>query len=219
MFILSFGLILLVLLPTLILRVLETRLRPAVKTSQQTQEKMISSAVTYDCQVEVKTNKREFSLPTNLSSGSFKCHQFFLSAVSPTGKFLAHQDLSGGVDSMVRIYSLKENDTLQLDVLGTSEIADMLFTKDDKLVVLNGYEKEMSFRVYDIPGLFRGYPNNVDRRYNLFMGSDFAKYTKTHILPTGYDFNRLEVDDTFLYIYVPPGISEEPLQKIDLKNL
>ncbi len=218
--ILLFSLVFLALLPTLILRVLETRLLPPKKINPPAiQERMISSEITYDCRIKVKTDKKEFFLPTNFDSEISRCYQFVLSVISPSGKFLAYEDISGGVDSMVWIYSLEVNARLQLDVLGTSTIKDMLFDKNDRLIVLNGYEKEMSFRVYDIPNLFKGYPDNVDTRYNIFLGSDFIKFTKTHILPTGYDFNRLRVDDALLYIYVPPGVSEEPLQKLELKNL
>jgi hypothetical protein len=220
LFLLLSSLVLLALLPTLILRILETRLLPPKKINLQTiQEKIISSEVTYDCQIKVKTDKKEFFLPTNLDVEKIKCYQFVLSTVSPSGNFLAYEDISGGVDSMVWIYSLEEDARLQLDVLGTSAIKDILFDKDDRLIVLNGYDEEMSFRVYDIPGLFKGYPGNVDTRYNIFLDGDFMKYTKTHILPKGYDFNRLKVDEDLLYIYVPPGVSEEPLQKLELKGL
>ena len=127
---------------------------------RQTAEKIISSEITVDaCKIKVKTTKSELFLNTNFLeyNPQTKCYQFVLNRVSQSGEYVVFQYISGGVDSMLKVYSLEHNKTIQLDVFGTSDIFDISFLPDDRLVALYGYKgiyNEQYLKVFDISGLF-----------------------------------------------------------------
>ncbi|MBU0650130.1 hypothetical protein KJ605_01970 [Patescibacteria group bacterium] len=60
-------------------------------------------------------------------------------SVSPSGRYVAFEDLSGGLDSVIRVYSLDQNGITTLYVDGTSTIMDLVFMPGDVLVVMSGY--------------------------------------------------------------------------------
>lgn len=189
-------------------------------TGKPTPEKIVSSEITYDCKIKLTTNQKELYLPTNFDPKNSKCYQFVLNEVSPSGKYAAFEDVSGGLDSAIKLYSLELNDTFQLDVLGTSNIGDMVYLPNDSLVVLNGYVGEMYIRIYDIEGLFKEYPNNIDKQYKYFYGSSFTKYPKVINLPSdGKYYHTLSFTDGKLKIYGTQGMNTPPLKEYSLSDL
>ena len=153
------------------------------------------------------------TFPTSLQSSSSLFYQ-----ISPSGKFLYLQGISGGIDTLLNIYSVKHNDTIQLDVLGTSEIFDIKYLPDDRLVVLYGYKgvyKEQYLKIYNLAGLFNKYPANVQKQYKYFI--DLNQYSKNITLPDiGKNYHRLSMQGGKLLIY---GIKEELLQEYNISSL
>lgn len=199
-------------------------LSTSTPTEQQTTEKIISSEVTVEaCKIKVNTTKGEFFLNTNfLEFGpQTRCYQFLLNRVSPSGKYVVFQDISGGVDSMLRVYSLEHNDTIQLDVFGTSEIFDISFLPNDKLIALYGYrgpDKEQYLKVFDLPGLFIAYPSNIDKQYKYF--TNLAQYSKNITLPRiGKNYFSLTTTEGKLKIYGTGGVDTGVLKEYTFDEL
>jgi hypothetical protein len=193
-------------------------------TEQPITEKIISSEVTVsDCKIKINTTKGEILLTTEYSQfyPEKKCYQFLLNKVSPSGKYVAFQDISGGLDSALRIYSLEYNENIQLDVLGTSSIFDISFLPDDKLISLSGYKgiyNEQSLSVYDIPGLFTKYPSNIDKQYKYFTSLNI--YNKIIALPNiGKDYSSLAVSGSVLKIYGTGGVNAGILKEYNFDEL
>jgi len=193
-------------------------------TKEQTTEKITSSEITVEaCRIKVKTTKREIFLNTNFLefNPQTKCYQFVLNRVSPSGKYVVYQDISGGIDSMLRVYSLEHNDTIQLDVFGTSDIFDISFLPDDKLIALYGYKgisKEQYLKVFDLSGLFAAYPSNIDKQYKYF--TDLTQYSKNITLPDiGKDYFSLSVSSDKINIYGTGGVNAGTLKEYTFDEL
>jgi len=190
---------------------------------QLTSEKIISSEVTVEeCKIKLNTTKGEVFLDTNFLkfNPQTKCYQL-LNRVSPSGKYVVFQDISGGVDSMLKVYSLEHNDTIQLDVFGTSQIFDIAFLPDDRLIALYGYKgiyKEQYLKIFDLPGLFSAYPLNIDKQYKCF--TNLIQYSKEITLPDiGKDYSSLSVVDGKLRIYGAGGVDGEILKEYSFDEL
>lgn len=193
-----------------------------IEIEPKVEEKIISSEVTVDkCRLKVVTTKREIFLETNIGIDlpEIRCYQFLLNKVSSSGEYMAFQDLSGGVDSMIQVFSIKHQDTVLLDVYGTSDIFDIIFLPDDRLAILHGYRglyDEQYLKIYDIAGLFANYPDNIDQRYNYF--TNIAEYSKSFVLPdVGKNYFSLYLGEEYLEIHGTPG-SEDVLFKFDITD-
>lgn len=183
-------------------------------TKQLTTNRIHSSEVTVEgCMVKVNTTKGDIYLNTNYSEfyPQTKCYQFVLSKVSPSGKYVVFQDISGGIDSMLKVYSIEHNDTIQLDVFGTSNIFDLLFLQDDKLISLYGYRgnyKEQFLKIFDLPGMFTDYPSNVDKQFKYF--TNLAQFSTSITLPDmGEDYLNLSVSNGMLKLSATHGVFKE----------
>lgn len=193
-----------------------------IPTKQPTTDKIISSEVTVeDCKIKVVTTKGEIFLDTQFLEfyPQTRCYQFVLNDVSPSGKYIVFQDISGGLDSMLRVYSLEHNDTIVLDVFGTSNIFDISFLPDDKLISLYGYKgiyKEQYLKVFDLSGLFGSYPSNVNK-HKYFTTN---QYSKNITLPDiGRDYFSLSVSDGKLKIYGTGGVNAGILKEYSFDEL
>lgn len=146
-------------------------------------EAILAAYWTPECEISVKTNRREFKLASNLYSDNSKCanSSSFYVGVSPNGKFLAYEDLSGGVDPQVRLYSLDKTKRFMGDVVvtyGPSAYLNMLFLPNGKLALVSGdsAEEKYSINIINVEGLYTVYPNNIDEENYYFSGiSDFSK--------------------------------------------
>lgn len=184
-------------------------------------KKIISSEITVEgCKIKVTTTKGEFFLNTSFGPQT-KCYQFVQNQVSSSGKYVVFQDLSGGIDSMLRVYSIEYNDTIQLDVFGTSSIFYFSFLPDDKLVTLYGYKgiyKEQYLKVFDISGLFGSYPSNIDKQYKYF--TNLNQYSKNITLPDiGKDYFDFSIADRKIKIYGTQGMGSEVLKEYTFDEL
>lgn len=189
-------------------------------------EKIIASEVTLEgCKIKVTTNKREIFLNTSFleSNPQTKCYQFVLNLVSPSGKYVVFQDISGGLDSQIRVYSLGHNKDIALDVLGSSTIKYMGFLPDDRLAAINGYfgyfGKEWLgqwLRIYDIPSLFNSYPDTVDSQYNYFKLSD-DNLAVVDLPDKGTDYASFSVDGRTIKLF-GPGDSGTVIYSLNLDS-
>ncbi|MBU4338735.1 hypothetical protein KKB43_05750 [Patescibacteria group bacterium] len=193
-------------------------------TSQPTTDKIISSEATVEgCKIKINTTKGDIFLNTEYSefSPETKCYQFLLNIVSPSGKYVVFQDISGGLDSALRIYSLEHNENIQLNVLGTSNIFDIVFLPDDKLISLSGYKgnfSEQFLSVYDISGLFISYPSNINKEFKYF--TNLNSYERIITLPdTGKDYSSLSVSEGILKIYGTGGINAGIIKEYNFDDL
>lgn len=184
-------------------------------------EKIIASEVTVEgCKIKVTTNKREIFLDTSFleSDPQTKCYQFVLNQVSPSGKYMVFQDISGGIDSKASVYSIEHEDTLTLYVFGTSNIFDIAFLPDNSAVVLYGYKgnyNEQYLAIYNLPELFRSYPTNIDQ-YKYFTNLD--QNSKRITLPdVGQDYAGMSVSDGKLRISGNGNIKLKEFNITDLK--
>ena len=183
-----------------------------VTSPPQIDKKIIASEVTVEgCQIKITTTQGETFLDTNFLefNPQTKCYQFVMNIVSSSGKYLVFQDISGGVDSMLKVYSIEYNDTVQLDVFGTSNIFDIFFLPDDTLVSLYGYNglyNEQYLKVFNLPELFATYPSNIEKQYKYF--TNLAQYSKIINLPDiGKDYYSLSIAGDKLQILGTAGTS------------
>ncbi len=167
------------------------------------EEKMLSSEVTYDCKIRVKTDKgREFYLNTaydTIDPNKSKCYQFLLNKISPSGNFLVYQSISGGIDSQLVVYTLnnRNNEGHNIGVFGTATIKDIGFLPGDKLVALMGIPEDFQtwglFRL-DLVKLYKDYPNNYGKD-NVDMFTDIESDEKQTPLPNkNKDYNGFTID-------------------------
>lgn len=199
------------------------KLTPAA-TNQLAPEKIISSEVIAEnCKIKINTTKGEVFLETGYSefSPQAKCYQFLLNKTSPSGKYVVFQDISGGVDSLLKVYSLERNDTVQLAIYGTSNIFDISFLPDDSLVSLFGYKDiyaEQYLGVYDISGLFAAYPSGIDKQYKYF--TNLNEYSKNTTLPDiGKNYFSLSASGGKLKIYGTGGTGTGILKEYSFSEL
>lgn len=198
---------------------------------EQEEDLIISSeAMVDDCRIRITTDKKIFFLDTNADQRTFpeykNCKDFLINKLSPSGKFSVFQDqIKGEIILETKIYSLEKNKIFQLDVNGTSEIFDMLFLADDKLIVLYGVAgayNDQYLKIYDLTGIFKNYLKSVNKEEDGFI--DINQYLKKIILPNiGKDYVGLSITEDELIIYGPEriesGIKREINSKIDLSDL
>ena len=120
-------------------------------------EPLITHAqVTDQCQVEVSIGLTTILLPTSFDPTVAKCDKYTVSKVSPSGTFVAFEDLSAsGVDAVVSLYDLNNNRVFTLDDYGSESVLDMLFLPNNRLLVLysQGISGKQNLRLYDTPAL------------------------------------------------------------------
>lgn len=166
-------------------------------------EKMLSSEVTYDCKIRVKTDKgREFYLNTAYESvdpNKSKCYQFLLNKISPSGNFLVYQSISGGLDSQLIVYSVinRNNEGHNIGVFGSATIKDIGFLPGDKLVALTGIPGDFQtwslFRL-DLMKLYKDYPDNYGKdNADMFTYTDESVEKRTPLLNKNKDYNGFTI--------------------------
>ncbi|MFV1917336.1 MAG: hypothetical protein ACC618_02550 [Patescibacteria group bacterium] len=186
--------------------------------------KIVSSEITSDCRLKIITSERELFINTGFGLGveTSRCSRNTRSVISPLGQFVVFEDISGGLDTTLRVYSLNHNDTVQLDVFGTSSIFDFAFLAGNRLGALYGYKDiydEQFLRIYDITGLFRNYPGNVHKKYHYFVNMD-PFYIKTITLSNvGKNYSSLSVSEEKLKIFGEAGTETKPLKEYNIEDI
>lgn len=176
-----------------------------------------------NCEIKITTNEGEKIAKTNFAELKLneKCNDFIVRKIAPSGKYFAYQDISGGVDSMLKIYALDYDQTFQLDVVGTSTIFDLAFIDNNKLIVLLGYKDifdEQFLKIYDLPKLFSDYPKNLNQEYHYF--ENLNKYSKTITLPNvQQNYASLFIEGNTLNIYGEKGHNSAVLKQYSFAEL
>lgn len=192
------------------------RSRPEEPLNVPQRERILKAEVE-DCRLEVETNFRKFEVETNIGKvyPRIECFEPFHRTVSGSDRFLAFEDLSGGVDRTVEVYSVDKKDAVRLEVLGTSRIMDMKFGGGDVLLILHGYpdvyDRQFLAR-YDVAGLFSEYPENVRLDGGYFANVKLRKQV-TSLPPKGENYARIEVGEKGVELY---GESGDLLKKVEL---
>ena len=104
---------------------------------------------------------------------SFRCQSGIRFRTSASGKFIAVESLSGGIDSKMTVFSAPNQQAITLDVYGTSAIFDFIFLSQDYLAVLTGYPSlpdEQYLTIYNIDEIFTSFSNTIDPETNYYIG-------------------------------------------------
>ena len=168
--------------------------------------RIVSAEITKDCKLLVTTSLGERKTAADIFDRGYGdvvgCREGLVTRVSPSGRYVAFEDVSGGVDSMTRIYSLEQDRTTTLSVTGTSVIADMEFLPDDRLALLNGYpgSDEYHLGVSDIPQLYERYDDFLLPLEDIYYFADTT--VKSLDLPRrGLEYEDVEVSSGEIKVY------------------
>jgi hypothetical protein len=194
------------------------------------EEIIASESIADGCRLRITTNKKVFFIDSKIDTVNLpeyeNCENFLINKVAPSGEFIAFQgQVSGERNSQTSVYVLKDDRIFQLEDNGVSKIFDMMFLPDGRLITLCGIVGAFNnqyLKVYDIAGLFKNYPANMDYKKNNFSNLD--KYSKKIILPNiGKDYVGLSRTDNKLIIQgqesIESGIKKEIDKEINLDDL
>lgn len=208
----------------------EEREQPKQTNENISEKIMLLEAIIDGCKLRITTSKKVFFIETSVDQKNLpeykNCGDFIISRISPSEKFVVFQDqIRGETNSETRIYALDENQSFQLDANGLSEIFDMIFLSDDRIIILYGIKgayNNQYLKIYDIAGIFREYPKNVDEKYWKF--TDIEKYSRKFVLPNiGKDYVGLSVSGEKLIVRGPEkvesGIKKEIVQEFYISDL
>lgn len=145
----------------------ESKTNDVIK-SEITFEGLIKSARFEKCSIVLtSSNGKDYTIGKILGGGEdgTVCLAEPKYEISDSGKFFVFEDLSGGVDLWVRIFSVKTKTIDTLGVWGTSWLLDLEFLPNDKLAILSGYPEipqEQWLSVINLPALYEKYPDTID---------------------------------------------------------
>jgi hypothetical protein len=166
---------------------------PPIPKTSIPDEKIISAHLDENCKITVTSSEKDYEVPTGLADGiNFKCKPSTIGKVSPLGKFLAYEDISGGIDSVMALFTVDYGRSVILGVWGTSTILDYTFLPDDKLIAINGYPdifNEQWLTLFDLPKIFSDFSNNFNDEYLYLMPSN-PTYKSTIQLPNVGETHR-----------------------------
>ncbi len=170
-----------------------------------TTQRILSSSITTECKVKVKTAEKVFEIPTKISELQSKNCNNILHKISPSQKYLVFTDISGKTDKEFKIYSGKLDKVLNLYTLGPTDILSLEFLPKDYLAVLTGYinifgsKQEPKLAIIDINGIFKQKP--LSTKENRIV--DFDKYKKVINITTTKDTKiiKLNIKNGNILIY------------------
>ena len=174
---------------------------PIPKTSTS-EEIIVSAYIDEDCKITITSSEKDYEVSTGLAGGmNFKCTPSAIGNISPSGKFLAYEDVDGGIDSDMALFTLDYGKRVTLGVWGTSTIMDYIFLPDDKFVAINGYPdifNEQWLSLFDLPSIFSDFSNNFNDEYYYLMPSN-PTYKSTVRLPNvGRTHRKLSFSDNMI---------------------
>ena len=123
----------------------------------------ITSASFENCKVSITDTSGERYFIGSVASDDIptkKCTKVPRFAISDSGKYMVFEDVSGGVDLWIRIYSIEKNKINTLAVWGTSSLLDIEFLANDKLMLFSGHAEisdEQGVGLFDIPAIYTNY--------------------------------------------------------------
>lgn len=121
-----------------------------------TEPKITQVAMLADCTVQLTINGNTKTLPTAFDPAIAKCEKYTVSSLSPSGNYVAFEDLSSsGIDAVVSLYEISNDRVYTLDDFGTESVLDMVFLPNNRLLVLysQGISGKQNLRLYDVPNL------------------------------------------------------------------
>jgi len=179
-----------------------------------------------DCSLNIQTTTRPVIVKTKFEPGISRCEEFLIAIPSPSGKIVAYEDLAGGIDSWLKIYSAEFNESIGVEILGASSILSMAFLPDDKLAVLHGYglTSERWLRIYDLPQLLNQYPDNLSSKKttDIIQFDEIAVSRSTSILdlPKSQEsYHYLAVKEDKLQLFGSKGIGTKVLAEFDISQI
>lgn len=186
--------------------------------SQNKDEKIVKAETENgSCKIKITTDKKEFTLETQVSEIYKECLQGLQITISPSGKYLAFEDASGGIDTMPKLYSLEKNTPITLGVWGTTQIFNFLFLADNRLLTLSGWRgipDSQVLAIFNTEKIFADYPNSLDP--NRYLKGEEA-YTRRVDLPKQTkDYDSLSFDGDKVSVKDEAG---QTLHEIDLSQL
>ncbi|HAI62767.1 MAG: hypothetical protein UU64_C0003G0073 [candidate division WWE3 bacterium GW2011_GWF2_41_45] len=134
-----------------------------LEITENTPSGKITSASFEDCKVSITdiSGERYFIGKLSTKADSAKtCAKGSRFTISDSGKYLVFEDLSGGVDLWIRIYSIDKNIINTLAVWGTNNLLDIEFLSNDKLMLFSGHSDipdEQQLKLFDVPGIYANY--------------------------------------------------------------
>ncbi len=188
----------------------------------QSNEKIIDANFTQDCSIVIKTSQSNIRLITGFGqSKNSRCYQFAYIRTSPSGQFVAFQDLSGGIDSKISLYSLERKSTFGLGVYGTSNVFGLEFLPNDKLAVLTGYKDtttpEESLTIFDIPTIISHISANFPNPENLYGSYNLEPFmTRPDLTGLDHVYEFLSITTDSLYLKDNQGVIGK---KFDINKL
>ena len=158
-----------------------------------TKLKIIGADFTENCQIRIKTTKKDYTIHTGYENTvAGRCYQYAQLRISPSGQYVAFQDISGGIDSKVSLYVLSHDKAYGLGVYGTSNIFGIEFLPDDRLILSNGYKDtqppEQALIILDIPEIVKVLPNTDTEWYTNQKIYSFIKNLELTGLDHVYEF-------------------------------
>lgn len=123
-------------------------------------------------------------------------------SISESRQYLIFEDVSGGIDLALKIFSTETKVVNTLNILGTSSLLKTKFLYNDKLVIYSGYKDappEQWVNIYDIPEIYNNYKSNVSK-YGYLELND-ASVKKLDITPATGSYFELISDKDTLTIY------------------
>jgi hypothetical protein len=169
-----------------------------------------------NCDIAITTSTGEKKIAGQLATSGSEQIDCILNPkhqISTSGKYLIFEDVSGGVDLWIRVYSIEAEQINTLGVLGTSSLLDLEFLDNDQVALLAGYPdipNEQNLVIYDLPKLYKDYPNNLDE-YGYFMYNLEASKKTLPIRPLAGNHFDLTKDSERLYLY--GGDTNNPVKR------
>ncbi len=139
--------------------------------TENTPSGKITSASFENCKVSITDTSGERYFIGRVTGDDIptkKCTKTPRFAISDSGKYMVFEDVSGGVDLWIRIYSIEKNKINTLAVWGTSSLLDIEFLANDKLMLFSGHAEipdEQGIGLFDIPAIYTNYSLISDTDY------------------------------------------------------
>lgn len=163
-----------------------------------------------DCTIHLfLTSQKRIKIGEMFNSGmeNPKCLKDARHSVSESGNYAAFEDISGGIDSAIRIYSIEQINITTLDVLGTSKIQDLVFLPGDLIAVLlssPSISDKQWITLYNIPQIYAKYKENLLNNTSLQAEKQFLikdEYVRNLDLPDlNQDYSYLKTSTEGLLV-------------------
>lgn len=173
------------------------------------------------CKVRILTTAEAVEITTGFEPTVSRCDQYSLVLPSPSGQLVAFEDLADGIDSQLRVYSTRHQQTINLENLAGESILAMAFLPDNRLAVLygRGLVGQQQLKVYNLPKLVADFPRNSDDKLSInaeAIGENSSNLTLPNV---GENYHYLKVDDGQLQVLGSAGVDSRVLAEFELSEI